>query len=223
VSNQLGASTSYCLNCCGNPTDIGNDETWDLTCPLTSLEKSLVATDIGKKFCFARRQTITDEGVVTCTWPERNKSLYLTGYRLELEVHEYSESSGQKFWVGVSKCTVIAIENQTIPTEFQEIIRMVSVRDAYTPSSNWYILLATFFIALALCSVFVYKGYYKQQQCVNCASKLVFYNSLCLMCICCGCRTQAPLPKVFCAETYEADAAKDTGGSDSESERSSSS
>ncbi|ETV65912.1 hypothetical protein H257_17466 [Aphanomyces astaci] len=202
VSNQFLPSISYCVNCCGNPTATGTDETWDLVCPLTALQRSSVINDAGKRFVFARRQTVTDESVVTCEWPHRNASLFLAGYVVELNVSMYSDNHGWSFWVGVDSCAVSAVESSATPITFHERIRMVTTRPQYTPSSTWFILLAATLVAVAYTSWVVYRGYFKGEHCINCASKFVVCNSLCAMCMLCGCRLHAPPPKVFCADTF---------------------
>ncbi|EQC39348.1 hypothetical protein SDRG_03552 [Saprolegnia diclina VS20] len=207
ISNQLVPGRSYCLQCCSNPTPTGNDETWDLACPLTLLQQSVIINDISKEYVFARRRNLTDTGLVVCQWPKRTKGLYLVGYTLELVVTEYSASSGAVFWVGVDACSVTAIESTALPTTFTESIRMVSVRPAYTPSPYWYFALGGFLIATLFVAYVGYRGYMRNEHCVNCASKLVFFHSLCLLCILCGCRLRAPPPKVFCIEAYEAELA----------------
>ncbi|ETV97540.1 hypothetical protein H310_09454 [Aphanomyces invadans] len=204
VSNQFLPSASYCLNCCGNPTATGTDETWDLVCPMTALQRSIVINDVGKRFVFARRQTVADEFLVSCEWPVRNLSLFLAGYVVDLRVSMHSDNQGWSFWVGVESCTVSAIESNVTPTTFHERIRMVSTRQSYSPSSSWFILLAGTSVALLVTAWVVYRGYVKGEHCVNCASKFVLVNSLCALCIVCGCRLHAPPPKVFCAETFEA-------------------
>ncbi|KAH9087342.1 hypothetical protein Ae201684P_000753 [Aphanomyces euteiches] len=199
VSNQFLPGVSYCLNCCGNPTATGTDETWNLICPMTPLQRSTLINDIRKKFVFARRATMTDETVVSCAWPSRNSSLFLAGYELKLHVTMYSIDDGWHFWIGVDSCAVKAIETNTTPTTFNERIRLISVRPPYEASSNWYILLAAVLITSAFAAWVLYRGYYKDEHCVNCASKLVVINQLCVFCIVCGCRIHAPPPRVFCA------------------------
>ncbi|KAF0750903.1 hypothetical protein AaE_006553 [Aphanomyces astaci] len=216
VSNQFLPSISYCVNCCGNPTATGydihvtpmhllhmcivyrTDETWDLVCPLTALQRSSVINDAGKRFVFARRQTVTDESVVTCEWPHRNASLFLAGYVVELNVSMYSDNHGWSFWVGVDSCAVSAVESSATPITFHERIRMLR---------HWYTMTYTYIppttqVAVAYTSWVVYRGYFKGEHCINCASKFVVCNSLCAMCMLCGCRLHAPPPKVFCADTF---------------------
>ncbi|KAF0699916.1 Aste57867_9539 [Aphanomyces stellatus] len=205
VSNQFLPTAPWCLNCCGNPTATGTDETWDLLCPLPLLQRTMIVNDIGKKFVFAKRATVTDESIVSCQYPTRNKSLFLAGYVLTLNVTEHSENSGWQFWVGVDSCSVTAVESDVVPLTFVERIRMVSVSPPYTPSPLWYLLLAAVLITTAFAAWLAYKGIYKRERCINCASRLVVVHSLCVMCIVCGCRLHAPPPKVFCAETYEAE------------------
>ncbi|OQR97610.1 hypothetical protein ACHHYP_10188 [Achlya hypogyna] len=203
ISNQFVPGKSYCLQCCSNPTPLGNDETWDLTCPLTPLEQSVVVNDVDKEYVFARRRNLTDTGLIYCSWPKRTKSLFLVGYTLDLVVAEYTASMGSVFWVGVEACTVTALESATLPTTFVERIRLVSVRSSYSPSHWWYFLLAGLLVVAAFAGYVLYRGYVRNEHCINCASKLVVYHSLCLLCILCGCRLHAPPPKVFCAEEYE--------------------
>ncbi|OQR99115.1 hypothetical protein THRCLA_06609 [Thraustotheca clavata] len=205
ISNQLVSGKTYCLQCCSNPTSIGNDETWDLTCPLTRMEQSTVINDINKEYVFARRRNLTDTGLIYCTWPKRNGGLYLVGYSLQIVVQEYSASSGSIFWVGVESCSVSAIESSTLPTIFTERIRIVSSLESYTPSSLWYLLLGAVLIVMTFSSYVFYRGYIRHERCVNCASKFVVYNSLCLLCILCGCRLHSPPPRVFCAQEFEKD------------------
>ena len=102
----------YCLECCAN-TRLAYDfkETWNFVCDISDggdVDLKLMEI-MPLEFRFARRETIDDEGIVTCDLPHESETTALTGYHLKIWVTEMSE--GSQYYRGVSKCEATSTED----------------------------------------------------------------------------------------------------------------
>mmetsp|Transcript_11915 Transcript_11915/g.19402 ORF Transcript_11915/g.19402 Transcript_11915/m.19402 type:complete len:265 (-) Transcript_11915:787-1581(-) len=126
----------YCLECCSNTRLQHNvDETLKIKCsledPRANYNGRSKTFDIIRaadwEFRFARRQTSTDDTVITCEIIRSDRTKYMVGYEVTLWIEEYN--SVISFWRGVSKCEAKAIESNDADIIgaklFEERIRLV--------------------------------------------------------------------------------------------------
>ncbi|TMW62691.1 hypothetical protein Poli38472_005309 [Pythium oligandrum] len=189
----------YCLQCCTKPVPryTGADETWNLSCPLNDLQRLSVGKG-QRTIRFARRETLQDETIIECPMPNRTQGTYLEGYALTVWLIERSSNFGADYWRTVVNCSVEITETTTIPSIFNEVIRLRSIPTAQSRPTAW--VAPTFLSitgALVLLSVPLYNALIRGQRCLHCGSWIVVVNSMCVVCICISCRLHPPPPKVY--------------------------
>ncbi|CAM9834022.1 unnamed protein product, partial [Phaeothamnion confervicola] len=153
-------------------------QTWDLQCDLASSTFVGFANKFDYEFRFARRQTTVDRAIVSCPIARSDASSYLAGYVLTLDVREKVE--GLNAWKAVLSCSVTVTEVTAVPTVFSEKIVM---NETYGGDDNGvapgYALL---FLLVSLAGLSFLARFLRQDSCVVCGYRLVWFREICLPC-----------------------------------------
>jgi len=209
----LQRPTQYCLACCGTSQKFV--DTWNMRCPVDLF--TAASTNVyGKEFRFGVKPTFLDATqVVVCPIKRsacqyngntllgcaETDNTYLWGYKMQLDVLEYSD--GLTFWRGVAGCSVDVIE-KTVPMQVGDIWTeqiVMRYRPApFKPLATWNLL---FFLILAVSLGYPLLRWYRTARCLVCNRKLTLVPlpfKRCAYCL----FLNADLPDPYLLEAIEA-------------------
>ena len=210
---NLQKPTQYCLACCGTSQQFV--DTWNLRCPVDLF--TAASTNVyGKEFRFGVKPTFADSTQVTVCALKRSAcryngntllgcaetdNTYLWGFKLHLDVLEYSE--GLTFWRGVSGCSVEVIENlapMQVGDIWTEQVVMHFRPAEFKPLATWNLM---FLVLLVLSVGYPLLWWYRTAQCIVCNRKLTLVPLPLKRCAYCL-YLNADLPDPYLLEALEA-------------------